>query len=428
MGVAAPVNSPELAGFRPRRVRIVYLSASGQLGGAERCLLDVLQSLRRTVPEWSLTLVSARPGPLVERAEALGVAVEVLAMPQRVAGLGDSAGEESRRHAVGVVIRGARSATALVSYGRQLGEVLQRLRPDIVHTNGYKMHMLGAWNRPRAAALVWHLHDYASSRSLMSIAVRAFSRRCDAGVAVSQSVAEDVSPYWHGRTSIAVVLNGIDLQTFSPDGARADLDALAGLTPAPAGVVRVGLVATMARFKGHDVFLRALARLPRSVPVRGYIVSGSLYETRGSEQSMDALRDLAQALGVADRVGFTGFVNAPADAMRALDVVVHASTGPEPFGLVIAEGMACGRAVITSGAGGAGEIVEPDVDALVHAPGNDQQLAEAIERLAADPELRMRIAMTARRHAVARFDRDRLGPALVPIYRAAVERRGGSRI
>ena len=143
---------------------------------------------------------------------------------------------------------------------------------------------------------------------------------------------------------------------------------------------------------------------------------------------MDALRDLARSLGVADRVGFTGFVQEPADAMRALDVVVHASTGPEPFGLVIAEGMACGRVVITSGAGGAGEIVEPGVDAFVHAPGDDQQLAAVIERLAVDPALRARIAATARRHAVARFDRDRLGPALVPIYRAAVERRGGSRI
>ncbi len=56
--------------------------------------------------------------------------------------------------------------------------------------------------------------------------------------------------------------------------------------------------------------------------------------------------------------------------MRALDIVVHASTRPEPFGLVIAEAMACGRAVITSAAGGAAEIVESEVDALTHTPGD----------------------------------------------------------
>ena len=54
--------------------------------------------------------------------------------------------------------------------------------------------------------------------------------------------------------------------------------------------------------------------------------------------------------------------------MRALDIVVHASTEPEPFGLTIAEGMASGRAVIVSAAGGAAEIVQDGVDALTCAP------------------------------------------------------------
>jgi glycosyltransferase involved in cell wall biosynthesis len=61
-----------------------------------------------------------------------------------------------------------------------------------------------------------------------------------------------------------------------------DLDALAGLPPAPAGVVRVGLVATFARWKGHITFLEALSRLPESLPVRGYIIGGPVYETAGS--------------------------------------------------------------------------------------------------------------------------------------------------
>src|SRR5207247_439443 len=65
-----------------------------------------------------------------------------------------------------------------------------------------------------------------------------------------------------------------------------------------------------------------------------------------------------------DRVGFTGFLDDPASAMRALDIVVHASTQPEPFGLVIAEGMACGRAVIASRSGGSVEFIESGTNAL----------------------------------------------------------------
>ena len=85
--------------------------------------------------------------------------------------------------------------------------------------------------------------------------------------------------------------------------------------------------------------------------------------------------------------------------MRALDVVVHASTEPEPFGLVIAEAMACGRPVIASRAGGAAEIVEPGVDGLSFSPGDVGQLAGAIARLAADPDERRRLGEAAARGA-----------------------------
>jgi glycosyltransferase involved in cell wall biosynthesis len=130
------------------------------------------------------------------------------------------------------------------------------------------------------------------------------------------------------------------------------------------------------------------------------------------------LRALAVELGVSDRVGFTGFVEEPASAMRALDVIVHATVVPEPFGLVVAEGMACGRAVVASGAGGAAEIVREDEDALLHAPGSVEELAAVIQRLVADPDLRRRLGAAGRRSAEQRFDRERLGREIAAVYRS----------
>jgi glycosyltransferase involved in cell wall biosynthesis len=121
-------------------------------------------------------------------------------------------------------------------------------------------------------------------------------------------------------------------------------------------------------------------------------------------------------------VGFTGFLHTPEATFRALQVVVHASTAPEPFGLVIAEAMACGRAVIVSNAGGAAEIVTPGVDALVHAPGDAGDLSAQIAALAGDAELRARIGHAARATAERSFDRARLATELVPVYRDMVER------
>ncbi len=88
------------------------------------------------------------------------------------------------------------------------------------------------------------------------------------------------------------------------------------------------------------------------------------------------------------RVGFTGFIEDNAAAMRSLDIVVHASTQPEPFGMVIIEGMACGKAVIASQAGGAAELFVDGENALAHPPGDSAELARQIERLSGDEGLR----------------------------------------
>jgi glycosyltransferase involved in cell wall biosynthesis len=412
----AELPGVNLAASQPRRVRIVYLTGSTQLGGAERCLLDVMASVRAERPSWSLSLVASGEGPVVSAARNLGFPVEVLAFPRALAELGDSAAAGSLQSLFAVTVRALGATRPVVRYRAELAKLLAGLNPDIVHSNGYKTHLLGSWAGPSGAALVWHLHDYVSSRPLMARALRWHTARCDAAIAVSESVARDAQAACGPKLPVRVVLNGVDLQTFRPDGARVDLDALSGLPPAPSGVVRIGLVATLGRFKGHRVFLNAIARLPRELSLRAYVISGSVYETRGSEESLDALRALAVHLGIADRVGFTGFVSEPASAMRALDVVVHASTTPEPFGLVIVEGMACGLPVIVSAAGGAAEIVQPGVDALTHAPGDVAGLATAIQSLAVDGGLRERLGREALRTAIARFDRRRMGAQIVPVY------------
>jgi glycosyltransferase involved in cell wall biosynthesis len=121
-------------------------------------------------------------------------------------------------------------------------------------------------------------------------------------------------------------------------------------------------------------------------------------------------------------VGFTGYIDRPESALRALDIVVHASTEPEPFGLVIAEAMACGRPVIVSAIGGAAEIVRVGVDALSHPAGDARMLASRILELATDSCLRARLGQAGRATAERRFDRTRLAEELLRIYPQAVGR------
>src|SRR2546422_584269 len=276
------------------------------------------------------------------------------------------------------------------------------------------------WSRPRRVHTVWHVHDYVRPRPVMARLLRGCAARCRAVVANSKSVAEDVQSVCGDRVKVYTVYNAIDLSRFCPAGPTLDLDAMGGLPPSEAGIMRVALVGTFAWWKGHKTFLQAISLLPPSLPIRAYVVGGPIYRTRASQYSLNELRSLAAELKISHKVGFTGFVEDSASAMRSLDIVVHASIRPEPFGLVIVEAMACGRALIASKAGGAAEILELGKNALGHPPGDAAVLAKRIEELASNPDLRARLGKAGRATAELRFARARLAKDWVIIYRRVI--------
>jgi glycosyltransferase involved in cell wall biosynthesis len=159
-----------------------------------------------------------------------------------------------------------------------------------------------------------------------------------------------------------------------------------------------------------------LASLPGSLRFRGYIIGGPVYDTSGSQHGIEDLRAIAERVG-AHNVGFTGYIAETAGAMRSLDIVVHASTSPEPFGLVIAEAMACGRPVIYSEAAGAMEVGTQGVSALSHRPGDVEGLAACMLMLVNDPLLRATLGAAGRQLAIQHFDRNRLASQVVPLYK-----------
>ncbi|MEN9799561.1 MAG: hypothetical protein RL653_3258 [Pseudomonadota bacterium] len=405
-----------------RELRVLFLGPVGVLGGAERVLLEAVKALRAERTGLSLKVVTMTPGPLLDEARAAGAEAELIEMPRALAELGDS----------GAGIRG-------VEFARQLGHVatspevyrfhdalrrtVRAFRPDLLHSNGLKTHLLAPSVAPRGTPIIWHLHDFVSQRPVMRRGLLAVKGRAALGLAISRAVAADFRSAL-GPLPVAVVHNAVDCHRFAPGPASgASLDALAGLPTAPPGTLRVGLVATYARWKGHEVFLRAAARLaalePRR-PVRFYVVGGPIYRTLDSQYSRDELLGMSRALGLHDRVGFVPFQADTVPVYRSLDVAVHASTSPEPFGLTIVEAMACARPVVVSLAGGARELVVPGEDALAAAPGDARALSEQVLLLVRDAALRRRLGTAARGSVQARFSRERWGAQLLAAYGRAL--------
>ena len=408
--------------------RLLFLNPIGAIGGAERALLDLLAGLRRERPAASRTLLCGGGGPLIAAARELGATARVVALPAAAARLGDSPGGGPGRGPVRGLSRSAAFAAAAPAVARaalRWRAAIRAERPDLIHSNGLKTHLLTAaalWGAARRPPVVWTVHDFLSERPLAGRALRRAGRGVSALACVSAAVERDVKPLLPDVPT-RVIPNGVDLARFVPGrGDGAALDAAAGLPPAPAGTLRVGLIATHARWKGQDVLIEAAARLAArrparrpDRPVRWFIVGGPIYAT-AAQWTRGELEALAATAGVAGAVGFVPFQADTAAIFRALDVAVHASVRREPFGLTIAEAMACGRPTIVAAAGGAAGLFTEGVDALGHPPGDAAALAAAVERLVNDPALRTRLGAAARRTAEARFDRDRLGRQYGELY------------
>ena len=92
---------------------------------------------------------------------------------------------------------------------------------DVVHSNGFKAHILAAWAAPESVPIIWHVRDYiVRNRPAMSRLLAMHSHRCAVAVTNSRSVADDLRAACPQILKTVPIYNGIDLETFNPAQAR----------------------------------------------------------------------------------------------------------------------------------------------------------------------------------------------------------------
>lgn len=352
--------------------RVLFLDHVGVLGGAELFLLDIA----RHYTGFSKVLLLA-DGPFRERLERAGVTVEVLPAPHVVSEIRREGGGVRDLQAVPEVLRlGLRVARLARSY-------------DVLYANSQKALIVGALAGKLAGKpLIWHLHDVLTadhfSRTHQRIATTLGNRLVARIVANSGATAEAFVKNGGKAEQVRVVYNGIDPNPFESVTPK-EVGALEGELGL-AGVPSVGVFSRLAPWKGQHVLLEALVHLPG---VHALLVGEALF---GERTYAESLRERAKDLGVTDRVHFLGFREDIPQLMRLVDVVVHASVAPEPFGRMIVEGMLARRPVVASRAGGTAEIVEDGISGVLIPPGDTEALTEALGGLLADTVRRRSLA------------------------------------
>jgi glycosyltransferase involved in cell wall biosynthesis len=398
---------------------VVYLARHTE-GGSALSLLTLVGGLDRRRYEPRVLFHAIRDRALVADFEALGIPVMGLAPPwstgrPRLPSLQLSArlGPRGWRGTLRSVWRLMRVVAHVIRrdlrWQPALARELLRHRPGLVHCNsGLRAHRLDlllcmALRLP----VICHVRNFEPLTGVERLAARAVWRF----IYISNAVAADLERQGIPAQKGMVVPNALLEGDLAAAGA-VPRTAL-GLTAEHLVVANVG---RLVRWKGQDVFLRALAEAAPGLPhLRALIVGGP--DADASSRTFAAeLRQQAQSLGLGDRVVFTGHRRDAQRLMAAADVVVHSAVTPEPFGRVIIEALAAGRPVIATAAGGVLDILEHEVTGLLVPPGDAPALARAIERLARDPGLRERLGTAGRRHVIAAFNRPQHVDRVTALY------------
>jgi glycosyltransferase involved in cell wall biosynthesis len=291
-----------------------------------------------------------------------------------------------------------------LGYALMLAWRLRKLRPDIVHTNSLKSGVYGSLAaRLVGARVVWHLRDRIDIDYLPRlgiVVVRMFARHLPQVV---------ISNSWTTRETLSRRKRSLVIASAVEPAAPRD---------APTSQDRplvAGIVGRLAPWKGQDVFLRAFARAFPNGKQRAIVVGAPLFGEVDIAYA-ERLRRLAAELDIDDRVEFRGYREDIAAELRAIDVLVHASTTPEPFGQVVVEGMTAQMPVVASRAGGPEEIISDGVDGMLYPLGDVRALAQILVRLEAEPQLRTQLG-----HAAGQRARDLWGDSIEGQVMAAYE-------
>lgn len=284
--------------------------------------------------------------------------------------------------------------------GWRCARYLKTHRIDLVHLNNtiVRNHhwMLGA----RLAGVKCISHERGINENISWIS-RVFARGLAAIVCISVSVRDNLQAQGIGEGKLVIVHNGLD-----PKKVRAKVDAaeIKKRYGIATGSPIVGIVGNIKEWKGQDVVARAVARLRDRWPDLRCFLVGDIDVDPSYEEK---LRTLVREQGLQDNIVFTGYQSNVADFVNVMDIVIHASVLPEPFGRVLLEGMAMRKPLIGSRGGAVPEIVQEGVTGFMFIPGDDAELARCMALLLEDKDRARRLGEAGYQRAAQEFGIER---------------------
>jgi len=359
--------------------KVLFFSHSQALGGAELSMLEIMARIDRS--KFQPVLVSPGTGMLSARAGRMGLEIVEVALPPALL-----AWHRDSRIGMGTLLAAGRSIIILSKRIKQAG-------PAIIYSHSQKAHILGGLaGRLAGAPVVWHLRDVMPRPGLKALESWLGNWLPQRMIAVSRTVSNRFGRAGL-KNKIRVIPNGLDVDAVRRAARMSDRNRVRRDLNIDPGLPLVGMVGRVAPWKGQHVFIRAARAIADECPrARFLVIGGPLF---GEEDYYNGIIRLAEGLGLKDRLFFTGHREDVYPLMASLDVMVHCSLAPEPFGRVVAEAMALRVPVVSVCHGGITELVTDRVSGLLVPPGHVVALSRAVVELIERPWLRRTLVRAA---------------------------------
>lgn len=363
---------------------IVHVVAAGEIGGAERMLIDLATSSRASPSRWRHA-----------HSVALFTPNDALRVLFRDAGLDVDDRGPVREGPLPYL-----ASTLGPGDVRWLTGVLERRSATICHLHTFAAQVLGTRAATRMGVCI--VRTEHSTRVYDDPSCWPFSRwslrRADSVVFISEhvrKVALERASHVLDVEKTTVVHNGIDTARFAPrDDARR-----------PAGErVRFIALGRLDRRKGLDLALEALG-----------MVQGAELDVVGDGDERAPLERHASRLGVRSRVHFHGYTGDVRDAIAGADVAIS-SAREEGLGIALIEAMAMARPVVAVPAGGIPEVVSDGKTGWLASDRSPRALANAMQAAIDAPDERRRRGLHARARTLEHFSLEAMRDGYEAIY------------
>jgi glycosyltransferase involved in cell wall biosynthesis len=357
-------------------MRVLYCEGNidGTVGGSYFSLLYLVSNLDRS--RFEPIVVFHEDNDLIPTFREHGVETKVIQKEQPFAFLGRGSPVSGRFRAILLPVVVVRKIVNMLRFlvvgSARRARFLRRNNIDLLHLNNSvtRNHdwMIGAiLSRTRCITHERGINDHYSTLS------KSLAKRLDAIICISNAVRDSLIRGGVSTNSAHTIYNGIDPDILrarrTPEDIRHQYDV-------ESSARLIGVIGNIKRWKGQETLVHAMPTILKEFPTVVCLLIGDIAPSDMEYGRL--IHQQVEHLGLNDNVIVTGYTNDVASHISALEVVIHTSIDPEPFGRVLIEAMSMKKPLIGARAGAVPEIISEEETGLTFTPGDSADLADKI--------------------------------------------------